>query len=318
MGSPQGDARDQLRAAAAEQVTRWETALADQLAGLWARQEGVVLARLQGTKARRATRHWTPPGAKQLDPSYILDPARWLLEAINACRDLMVRLVRSTIEAALGRYGIHLPASPAPAPGVTPTMPGQGSQHGTDVPSPAAPPAPAPLVPDAVVQQVVDARLQSIGQAVVGASAEVQKAITDGEAAGEPMDQIADDVRKVYTTRKDEWTQGIVGTHVVGSLNESSLLAAQAAGIGRKQWLSSHDDRVRPSHRHADGQVVDIGDRFTLDTGTLAFPGDTTGPIGEWINCRCTMLFPMPQAGQAVYSPAMFATATGGAGTATP
>ena len=46
--------RAALRTAADEQVERWETAFTDQLELLWARQEGVVLARLQGKKSKRS------------------------------------------------------------------------------------------------------------------------------------------------------------------------------------------------------------------------------------------------------------------------
>ena len=68
--------RTALRTAADQQVERWETAFTDQLELLWARQEGVVLARLQGKKSKRGTRHFSEPGEAKIDPGYALDPNR--------------------------------------------------------------------------------------------------------------------------------------------------------------------------------------------------------------------------------------------------
>lgn len=59
--------------------------------------------------------------------------------------------------------------------------------------------------------------------------------------------------------------------------------------VVRKVWVSMEDERVRPTHRLADGQIVDLGDRFAVGEGTLAHPGDMSGPVSEWINCRCIM-----------------------------
>src|SRR6185503_18264547 len=42
-------------------------------------------------------------------------------------------------------------------------------------------------------------------------------------------------------------------------------------------------------HREADGQRVRPGRPFKVGTTTMRRPGDVTAPIGEWINCRCTL-----------------------------
>ena len=50
---------------------------------------------------------------------------------------------------------------------------------------------------------------------------------------------------------------------------------SQAAGIGRYEWVTSHDERVRVEHRVLDGRI------FSWDD-----PPDVGNP-GEPINCRC-------------------------------
>jgi hypothetical protein len=54
-----------------------------------------------------------------------------------------------------------------------------------------------------------------------------------------------------------------------------------------KIWVSSLDDRTRPSHRAAHGQRVPFSESFTVGGELLDFPGDPSGSPGEVNNCRC-------------------------------
>lgn len=287
--------------------------MSDLLLGLLDRQEAVVLARLTGTKARKGTRHWypAPPGVecKALDWRYIVDPSRWALEAINVVRDLFTRLFAEVIDrlAALfgappGGRGDGEPDFPDPAAtGLPPAS--------TVVPRAAVVAVPQPPDPDEVARQV-QRRLENVAQGVQGIVEQVQQVIADADAAGEPMDRIAEKVRGTYADRRQGWVGRIVTTNVVGAMNEASLVAARSAGCDRKQWLSSHDARVRDTHVKADGQIQPIGEPFELGgfadhpPARLDYPGDPDGPPQEVINCRCTLLFPLPVLGQPVYDPA--------------
>lgn len=62
-----------------------------------------------------------------------------------------------------------------------------------------------------------------------------------------------------------------------------------------KQWLDSHDTRVRPAHVDTDGQRRKIFEPYAvgLDGGPkfpAMFPGDPILPPGLRINCRCDQL----------------------------
>jgi hypothetical protein len=129
-----------------------------------------------------------------------------------------------------------------------------------------------------------------------------------GEAPARPLSQsdpalavIVADVHAAYSTRKKGWSDRIVTTAVTGSMNEASVTAAAAAGVTKKQWLAAHDTRTRPTHRAADGLIVGMDDAFHVGAADLEYPGDPSGPAAEVINCRCTLLFPMPELGQPVY-----------------
>lgn len=61
-------------------------------------------------------------------------------------------------------------------------------------------------------------------------------------------------------------------------------------GFPAKRWVSRQDERVRETHRHAHGQTVGIYETFRVGAAFLRYPGDPTGPVGETINCRCSIV----------------------------
>lgn len=59
---------------------------------------------------------------------------------------------------------------------------------------------------------------------------------------------------------------------------------------GRLRWVTVHDNRVRPTHAAADGQVQDLGTPFHVGDAHLLYPGDPAGPFKETANCRCILI----------------------------
>jgi GNAT superfamily N-acetyltransferase len=262
--------REDQRSTAASEVDRAERALADELERLFDRQEAVVLARLQGTKARKHTRHWEPAGDRPLEVKGILDPARWVKDAIGALTPSVTRLFGRTY----ARVRAQLAA---------------GKDDTGEEPDLAS---------------AVTERLDLIGKGVETAAAEVEDYIAREEEAGTALPDIVAGVKELYADRKPKWAARIATISAVGSINHASLLAAMDAKSSAKQWLSRRDPLVRDTHEAADGQVRLLDERFKLGgipthprRSLLMFPGDPgpSVPLDEIMNCRCTMLFSPPR-----------------------
>lgn len=91
----------------------------------------------------------------------------------------------------------------------------------------------------------------------------------------------------------------IARTETIGTLNSGTVEAAETLAEAteielNKRWLATSDYRTRPSHVAADEQVVPISEPFTVGGYPLKFPGDPSGPAGETIQCRCTVLIEEP------------------------
>lgn len=258
-------ARNDARSRAADEIERWERQVEDELVRLFDRQEHVVLARLGGVKARKDTRHWFPPGEKKIDANYVLDPRRWIGDAVDAVRGIFGRLYDSAARAItrklIGSDGIEITLSEGP-------------------------------LADTMTQ-----RLNFVAKGVQAVHDKVHATIVQAEDSGAPLEEVEAKVRTLYAD-KGKWAKLIASNNVTAALNEGSLHGAELAGAVAKQWLSSRDEKVRDTHEHADGQVVAIDQHFRLGgiptqpiVSWLLFPHDPTGPPHEVMNCRCTMLF---------------------------
>ncbi len=110
---------------------------------------------------------------------------------------------------------------------------------------------------------------------------------------GWPLSKLEKEIRLQY----QNWTQGSVATEARASMiartetaaavNGGTLIGYKQGGIEQKEWLASIDSATRDSHASLNGTRVGITERFS---NGLDFPGDPSGPAGEVIHCRCTML----------------------------
>lgn len=82
----------------------------------------------------------------------------------------------------------------------------------------------------------------------------------------------------------------IARTETHGAANAGADAGARETGLQmRKEWVSAEDERTRPDHREADGQVIDMDAKFDVGSDRLEYPGDPAGSAAQVINCRCSV-----------------------------
>jgi len=115
--------------------------------------------------------------------------------------------------------------------------------------------------------------------------------LAKGYEDGLGIDDIATNLRGDFSNLRDYRLRLIARTEVQSAQNEGSHRTLIDYNVKYKQWLTVGDSRVRgrdPSdkydHHELHGQVVRVDEPFS---NGLMYPGERSGDIGEWINCRC-------------------------------
>lgn len=117
----------------------------------------------------------------------------------------------------------------------------------------------------------------------------IKDALDSGIAAGESIDKIAGRIDGIFNFSEKFRSVRIARTEVIGAANEGQLFSYRESGVESKMWITARDENVRDSHQ-IEGQTIDLNQQFTLKSGErLDYPGDRDAPVGEIVNCRCTV-----------------------------
>ena len=105
------------------------------------------------------------------------------------------------------------------------------------------------------------------------------------------------EIGKLLSKRYGESYKGyrserIARTETTGIMNAGSDNTLIAEGVSTKVWIDTSDGRTRDSHRDVADQTrenpVNIRDNFTVGGYGAKYPGDSSLPAHERVNCRCT------------------------------
>lgn len=119
----------------------------------------------------------------------------------------------------------------------------------------------------------------------------VRTQLLEGMHAGEGIAELKDRVT-ASAGFSEARAERVARTEVVGASNAGALGQMQASGMqSTKTWLATNGDRTRPTHREANGQTVDLNEKFMVGGYPMDRPHDPNGPADEIINCRCTLTF---------------------------
>ena len=118
----------------------------------------------------------------------------------------------------------------------------------------------------------------------------LRSALTHAIVQGDSIPKLRKKVEEICGSNKAISTRN-ARTMMTGARNAGTLAAyvrAEQNGMHiQKQWMAALDERTRVSHRHLDGEIKPVNEKFS---NGLMHPGDTTGRPAEVYNCRCTMV----------------------------
>jgi len=145
-------------------------------------------------------------------------------------------------------------------------------------------------LPDAVAtrlrEHVFEASARTLDRLTGNVMQTLDGAYREGLGIREAMDALRGDFRQM----RDFELQRVARTEIHSAAADGAFATERELGVEYHQWWTALDDRVRDGstgsadHVSLHGQIVRVGDTF--ENG-LQYPGDRTGPLEEWINCRC-------------------------------
>ncbi|MGC9100864.1 MAG: phage portal protein [Caldisericum sp.] len=120
---------------------------------------------------------------------------------------------------------------------------------------------------------------------------DLARQLIEGVNNGESIDQLASRVKTLFEETYKNRAKTIARTETISATNYAQLEAGEQFGARKKIWITALDERTRPAHAEANGQVVNIDEPFIVDGEELMYPGDKNGSPENIINCRCTIGF---------------------------
>ena len=115
--------------------------------------------------------------------------------------------------------------------------------------------------------------------------ADINAIITQGYTSGKGINVVAQMLQTRFNQLETWEAKRIARTEIHNAHNNAVMKTYETLNVEYTQWIAADDDRTRESHIEVDREIIRIGDTYS---NGLQYPGDTSGPIEEWINCRCS------------------------------
>lgn len=115
---------------------------------------------------------------------------------------------------------------------------------------------------------------------------QINQILSDGYEKGHGINQVADDITHKFNQLSDWESRRIARTEIHNAQNMGLMNSYEEMGVEYTQWIAAKDARTRDSHREINGEIIPFGATFS---NGLRYPGDTSGSLKEWINCRCSI-----------------------------
>ena len=109
--------------------------------------------------------------------------------------------------------------------------------------------------------------------------------LTKGYTSGKGINIVAQAMTTRFQQLETWEARRIARTEIHNAHNNAVMRTYETLGVEYTRWNAADDDRTRESHAELDGEIIRMGDTYS---NGLSYPGDTSGDIEEWINCRCS------------------------------
>lgn len=263
-----GPARDAVIAVNEARAYAAESAITGALERHLDRTIGVVLARVKGPKARRGTKWWTSSESvstlevKDLDATYVAPD-----KLTNGLAD-DIRPVALTIASDAAR----------------------------DTAQRLGDPEDLSALDSEEIERAVDEAIRVILGIADRHVREIRQAVLDADTHADDLEDLLDRIETAHRKGRN-WVLMSGRTLANALANDAAYSQALRLGCTHAQWVSKRDDRVRPTHVRADGQVRRMRTRFRVGKFSLRHPCDPEGLPKSWpevAGCRCGLLFRRP------------------------
>ena len=109
--------------------------------------------------------------------------------------------------------------------------------------------------------------------------------LLDGYKSGVGINEVSRQITERFDQLRTWEAKRIARTEIHTAQNMGVMNSYDQLGVEYTQWISAGDARTRESHVEINEEIIPFGGTYS---NGLRFPGDTSGPIEEWINCRCS------------------------------
>lgn len=129
------------------------------------------------------------------------------------------------------------------------------------------------------------------GKDVLWNNQQIQSVMVQGLLQGMSIPELAERLAETVGDKDKVGAIRNARTMTTGAQNAGRVDSYKRAvdmGIKTKQrWIAVLDEKTRHSHRQLDGEMVDVGEKFS---NGCRFPGDPSGAPEEVYNCRCAVV----------------------------
>jgi uncharacterized protein with gpF-like domain len=150
-------------------------------------------------------------------------------------------------------------------------------------------------MPSHVALQYIKTRDSNLYKVGTTARDQLDTCLTNAMQAGKNLNEVADDLRGVFTDLEKFEAKRIATTEVCAIDGFTRHTTTKGVGLNGKSWLTSHGPNVRDAHEAAEikygpGNACPVDEPFDVGGEDLMYPGDESGSPGNIINCQCIYL----------------------------